>query len=215
MINLWTGYDSREALGWHVFVQSVLDRTREHVAIHRLGDTGLPHGSNAFTFSRFFVPLMSGYKGRAIFMDASDMLCLGDIAELDALFDPRYAVQVVKHHYMTRNPIKYIGTPMECQNLDYPMKNWASAMLINCEHPSWREYRSSMDKMTALQFIPFGRDEVGELPGEWNRLVDEGQKVDGAKILHWTAGTPMFEHYRKAPGAAYWHEAAAHLTMPS
>jgi hypothetical protein len=211
MINLFCGYDKREAFGWHLFVQSVLDRTSEPVAIHRLDSCGMQHGSNAFTMSRFFVAQMMGYKGHAIFADASDMLCLGNIAELDAMFDPRYAVQVVKHYYMTRNPIKYIGTKMECQNLDYPKKNWASLMLINCEHPAWQQFHPEMDRMIALQFVLFNDAQIGELPSEWNRLVDEGQKVEGAKILHFTAGLPMFPHYEHAPGAGYWHTAAVEL----
>jgi hypothetical protein len=38
------------------------------------------------------VPRLMDYKGHAVFADASDMLMLGDLAELDALFDPTYAV---------------------------------------------------------------------------------------------------------------------------
>jgi hypothetical protein len=138
VIELFCGYDRREAGGFHAFVSSVLDNASELVAIRPLGSKGLPEGTNAFTFSRFLIPSLMGFKGHAIFADACDMLMLGDVAELDKLFDPAKAVQCVKHDYRTRHPIKYKGTEMECPNRDYPRKNWASLMIVNCEHPAWR-----------------------------------------------------------------------------
>jgi len=56
-----------------------------------------------------------------------------------------------------------------------------------------------------LQFSFIEDSAIGELPDRWNRLVDEDQPVDGAAILHWTAGIPWFPHYRDAPGAIFWH----------
>lgn len=209
MISLFCGFDEREQIGWHVFVASVLARTSEPVAIHRLDSCGLPQGSNAFTLSRFLVPFLTEYKGRAIFADAADMLMLADIAELDALFDESKAVQVVQHPtYSTRHKIKYIGTSMQCPNMDYTRKNWASLMLLNCEHQAWR----GVDPLTlepcsikaTLQFDGVPDDAIGALPNEWNRIVDEGQPVEGAKMLHFTAGIPAFPHYAKTPGADLW-----------
>lgn len=208
MIHLFCGYDAREAIGWHVFVQSVMARASAPVAIHRLDACGLPRGSNAFTLSRFLVPWLMGYRGHAIFADASDMLMLGDIAELDALFDPALAVQVVRHDYRTRNPIKYLGTTMQCPNRDYQRKNWASLMVMNCAHEAWRDYTpdtlGSAPMIDALQLRNVKDADIGTLPNRWNRLVDEGQPVDGAAVLHWTAGIPAFPHYRAAPGASLW-----------
>lgn len=215
MIHLFCGYDPREAIGWHVFVHSVLRRASRPVAIHRLDSCGLPQGTNAFTLSRFLVPWLMGYRGHAIFADAADMLCLGDIAQLDGLFDARKAVQVVQHDYQTRNPRKYLGTKMEAENCDYPRKNWASLMLINCEHDLWSmvdpAFLESADRMAVLQFTEAAPFEVGALPTYWNRLADEGQPVEGAQILHWTAGIPGFQHYTDAPGAALWRAELADM----
>lgn len=209
MIHLFCGYDPREAIGWHVFVASVLDRATQPVAIHRLDACGLKQGTNAFTYSRFLVPWLMSGEGRAIFADAADMLMLADVAELDALFDDSRAVQVVKHpSYRTRHPIKYVGTTMQCPNLSYARKNWASLMLLNCAHRRWAgldpaaiEARRGLD---LLQFAGIPDDEIGALPDTWNRLVDEGHAVEGAKVLHWTAGIPGFPHYAGAPAAAAW-----------
>jgi len=210
VINLFCGYEAREALGFHVFVSSVLARASKLVNIVPLAAEGMPQGSNAFTVSRFLVPYLMGFKGHAIFADASDMLMLGDVAELDALFDDRFAVQVVKHPtYRTRHPRKYVGTALETINTDYPRKNWASLMLINCAHPAWSE--DTPDQLRALGVLPclqlsgLNDHEIGALPDCWNRLADEGHAVEGANLLHWTAGIPGFAEYRDAPGADLWH----------
>ena len=215
MVRVFCGYDDRESIGFHVFVHSLIERASVPVQIIPLANMGLPEGSNAFTLSRFLVPHLCGYKGRAIFADASDMLMLGDIAELDALFDPAYAVQVVKHtDYQTQNPRKYVGTSMECDNRDYERKNHASLMSINCEHPGWRQVGPMTLNSPALQWLQFRflrNEEIGELPPQWNVLADEGQSMDGAKILHFSSGIPAFDHYHDTPGAEHWHAARARM----
>ena len=207
MIRLFCGYDPREAIGFHVFSSSVLRWASQAVAIAPIGVLG-GEGSNAFTKARFLVPALCGFQGRALFMDGSDMLMQADLSELWAKFDPRYAVQVVKHDYRTRHPVKYVGTSMECKNFDYPRKNWASVMLMNCAHPAWGGLDFTRVKNTPardlLTFAGIADDYIGDLPGEWNRLVDEGQSVMDAKVLHWTAGVPAMVHYADAPGAALW-----------
>lgn len=221
MIRLFCGYEPAEAIGFHVFVHSVLQRASAPVSIVPLASLGMPVGSNSFTLSRFLVPWLCGYKGHAIFADASDMLMLGDVAELDRLFDDRFAVQVVQHPtYETRHPRKYIGTALEGNNLNYERKNWASLMLINCEHPSWAMHDpAQVSKTHPLEMLQMSgavnRDEVGDLPACWNVLADEGQPLNGAKLLHWTAGIPGFTHYRDAPGAEHWHAARNEMELPA
>jgi hypothetical protein len=201
MIELFAGWDAREEVGFHVFCRSVLARASVPVRITPVGSFGAPQGTNEFTYSRFMVPKMMGRRGHAIFMDGSDMLMQADIAELDRLFDPAFAVQVVKHPtYKTRHKVKYIGTAMECPNTNYARKNWASVMIVNCEHEAWRSVPEGLDALQ-LRFIP---DElIGELPATWNCLVDEGQEP-GA-VCHWTAGVPAFKNYANAPHADLWH----------
>jgi hypothetical protein len=206
-VELFCGLDEREAVGFAVFAHSVNARASKPIAITALGSMGLPQGSNTFTVSRFAVAEILEHRGHGIFCDASDMLVMADVAELDALFDDRYAIQVVKHeNYKTRNKVKYIGTSMECPNTNYERKNWASVMLVNAEHPAWRRYESAPSSvLQALQLRFLADDEIGELPAKWNCLADEGHDIEGAKILHWTAGVPGFPHYTNAPGAELWH----------
>lgn len=200
-----------------MFVQSVIARASQPVAIYPLASAGLPKGSNSFTLSRFLVPHLMDYKDHAIFMDASDMLMLGDVAELDALYDDRFAMQCVKHpNYETRNPVKYIGTSLECENRDYPRKNWASVMIINCAHSDWAfDSPAALKHAEPLELLQFHSVvDIGELPNEWNRLVDEGQPVEGAKVLHFTAGGPFFKAYKNVPGADLWQKELNKMMAP-
>lgn len=209
MIDLFCGYDEREAAGYHTFCASVIKRATKPVNFRPLASMGLPQGTNTFTLSRFLVPYLMGFKGHAIFVDACDMLMLGDVAELDALFDRRFAVQVVKHpDYQSQHARKYIGTEMECEQSNYARKNWASAMVINCAHAAWfaatPKFISLAKPIELLQFQYMLDSEIGALPEEWNVLIDEGHEREGAKLLHWTAGIPTFLHYRNARASADW-----------
>jgi hypothetical protein len=213
MINLYVGHDERENVGTHVFVQSVLDRTTVPVSItalhkpmlRRAFGSDVREGTNAFTLSRFLIPLLQDYRGTAIFCDGADMLLKADLADLERLRDPYKAVQVVKHHYRTNSPRKYIGTAMEADNEDYPRKNWASVMLINCAHYVWRKMNPSIVRDgNALETLTFSwcPDQfIGELPLDWNWLADEYGASGAAKLLHWTQGIPLFPHYANAPHA--------------
>lgn len=209
MINLFTGWDPREATGWHVFASSVLERCSLPVALMPLTRAVVQReGTNAFTFSRFCIPWLRNHRGWALFVDGVDMLCRGDLARLWEKRDPAFAVQVVKHDYQTRHPRKYVGTPMETANQDYPRKNWASVMLINCGHPAWKAITPQLvERAGALHLLGlrFLEDEaIGSLGPEWNWLADEHGPYADAQLLHWTAGVPGIEAYRNAPEALAW-----------
>lgn len=209
MVELFCGYDRREAVGFHTFCASVMERATKPVSLHPLSSMGLPEGSNTFTLSRFLVPYLMQFTGHAIFVDACDMLMLGDVAELDALFDPRYAVQVVKHpEYVSEHERKYVGTEMECAQTNYTRKNWASVAIFHCAHPAWKaatpQWIASKSAIDHLQFDTLRDDEIGALPPEWNVLIDEGQEREGAKLLHYTNGIPSFPHYKNARCSKEW-----------
>lgn len=214
MIRLFSGFDTREEAGYHTFVSSVIHKASKPVSITPLHMPMFPQGTNAFTYSRFLVPWLCDFRGHAIFADGCDMVMNADIAELEALFDPAYPVQVVKNTYKTKHPLKYIGTDMMCPNRNYERKNWASLMLINCEHPQWAGMTPETVEvmaaapMSLLQF-KWGNLTLGELPKEWNWLADEYGVNHDAKIIHYTAGIPGFPKYADTPMANYWFDANA------
>jgi len=212
---VWIGYDPREAAAYHVCTQSIIERSSVPVALHPLTLESLrwfPNhldGTNAFITSRYLIPCLMDFAGWALFID-SDVLFRADIAELWALRDSRYAVQVVKHAYRTNARRKYIGSPIENENIDYPKKNWTSVMLLNCGHPALRKltprYVSQATSQHLHRFDWLDGDLIGDLPRGWNHLVGEYPLLDDAKLAHFTLGCPGFDHYVDAEHSREWHQ---------
>jgi hypothetical protein len=178
------------------------------------GFDGQQDGSNAFIYSRYLVPYLQNFNGWALFADG-DMACLSDIAELWSLREQHSfnkAVCVVKHDYRTVNTRKYIGSPIESDNFDYPCKNWSSVMLWNCGHYANRiltpEYVSEAGGKALHRFEWLRDEQIGSLPPEWNVLVGEQVIPEIPKLLHYTLGVPGFSHYRDCDGAAHWLNAS-------
>jgi hypothetical protein len=219
VLHIYFGHEDRLPAGTTVFVHSVLAHARDPLALIPLArgiGEPTPEGSNAFTLRRFLAPYYQQWRGWAVFVDGADMLCRTDLGQMLDEADPYLAVQVVKHNYQTRHARKYRGSPMEADNPDYPRKNWASVMVINCAHYAWRlitpEHLTRANPMDLLQlkFIP--DDRIGELDPRWNWLADEQGVNPDARILHWTAGIPGIPAYRGSPHADEWfaaHAAAA------
>lgn len=166
-------------------------------------------GTNAFITSRYLIPALEDFTGWALFIDA-DVLLREDLAELWRLRDDRYAVQVVKHDYLTSHRRKYLGSPIENDNFDYRRKNWTSVMLLNCGHPAMRKLtpgyvsRSTSQHLHRLEWLDDAL--IGELPGNWNHLVGEYPARDDAKLAHFTLGVAGFDHYRDCEHSREWHQ---------
>lgn len=198
MIRLFAGFDSNEVAGYHTFCHSVITRASEPVAITPIIKNQFPewkregenNGATEFSFARFLVPYLCGYRGHAIFMDGADMLCLGDIAELWALRDHSKAVQVVQHPEYQPQAVKMWGQ----ENRAYPRKNWSSVMIMNCEyHHSFMLTPENVARKPGAwlhQFEWTTDNRIGDLPPEWNHLVDGKHHNESTKILHYTLGLP-------------------------
>lgn len=213
MIRMFIGFDQREAVAYHAFCQSIIARASRPVsfaplALNMLKGYRETHtdGSNTFIYSRFLTPFLCGFEGWAIFADG-DMICLGDIAELWGLRDESKAVLVVKHDYKTKAHDKYLGN----KNQDYPRKNWSSVILWNAGHPLNRcltpEYVMTHPGSHLHRFAWLPDERVGELPRAWNWLTTEYPDNYGARLLHYTLGTPCFKDYAAADMADVWHSA--------
>ncbi|MBM81979.1 MAG: hypothetical protein CMJ78_15520 [Planctomycetaceae bacterium] len=207
-MKIFIGWDPREAECADVLAYSL----RKHSSIEfeisylKLEDLEFdrPHDplqSTEFTYTRFLVPSLCGFQGKAIFMDC-DMLCLGDIRELAELPMDDLALRVVKHDHRPTETTKMDGRPQTV----YPRKNWSSLMLMNCEKLGiWTKpvvETASGAYLHRFQDIP---DElIGELPKTWNTLdwMDES-----TKLIHYTSGGPWFPECANHPHANIWREA--------
>ena len=215
MIRLFIGYDPREAVVYHVCVNSIIRQASQPLSFTPLALRTLPRyaerhrdGSNQFIYSRFLVPELMGYTGWALYIDG-DMLLRADIAELWKLRDESKAVLCVHHDYRTKMRQKYLGA----KNEDYPRKNWSSVMLWNCGHPANRALTPAfVEQASGAQLHRFTwlkDDLIGELPKVWNWLPDELGPNPAAKLLHWTLGAPCFNEFADAPMAEEWHRERA------
>lgn len=212
MIKIVVGFDQRESVAYHTFIQSIIEKTSLPVAFIPLAINSL-HGykethtdkSNDFIYSRFLTPYLNEFQGWAIFVDG-DMLCRQDIKELWDLKDESKALQVVKHNYQTQASHKYLGNI----NQNYPRKNWSSVILWNCKHPKHKiltpEFIEKQTGKFLHRFSWLDDNEIGDLPKEWNWLAIEYPENRDAKLIHYTLGTPCFKDYQDTSMADLWYE---------
>ena len=209
-VKIYIGFDQRESIAYHAFVQSLIDHASIPLDITPLAVKTLKgyeekhkDKSNDFVYSRFLTPFLNDFKGWAIFVDG-DMICQTDIKELLDLRDGSKALQVVKHDYKTKANQKYLGNI----NQDYPRKNWSSVILWNCEHPKHKiltpDFIANESGKYLHRFSWLEDNEIGELPKEWNWLATEYPNNEQANIIHYTLGTPCFKDYRNTEMADIW-----------
>ena len=212
-IPVFIGYDSKEAVAWHVLAHSILRHASRPVAISPVRLENLRGTferernalqSTEFSFSRFLTPWLTGFQGWALFTDC-DMLMREDIARLYELRDARFAVQVVKHHHVPKETTKFLDQPQT----KYEKKNWTSVMLMNCAECSalTPEYVNTASGLELHQFKWLGDDaRIGELPSKWNHLVDYDPPRADAALEHFTQGGPWFPEYTEVEFAAEWFD---------
>lgn len=211
MIQVFIGFDPREAVAFNVLAYSIHRRASAPVSIAPLmldqlrgiyTRTRHPLQSTDFSFTRFLAPYLAGYEGWSIFMDC-DMLMREDIAKLWDLRDDRYAVMVVKHRHVPRETTKFLGEPQT----KYEKKNWSSVMLFNnarCRALT-AEYVNAASGLELHQF-KWLEDEglIGALPSRWNHLVGYDAARSDAALVHYTLGGPYFPEFADCEYAQEW-----------
>lgn len=211
-INIVVGFDQREAIAYHTFTQSIIEKSSLPIffiplAVNTLKGYRETHEdrSNDFIYSRFLTPYLNNFDGWAIFADG-DMICQSDIGELWDLRDESKALLVVKHDYVTKANRKYLGNINE----NYPRKNWSSLILWNCAHPKHSiltpDFIANQSGQFLHRFSWLDDSDIGDLPKEWNWLALEYPINNSAKIIHYTLGTPCFMDYRNTDMSDIWFE---------
>lgn len=233
-LNVYIGYDSREAVASDVAAHSILRRTKSDVKITYLkhrelrkegafarpwlveSDTGnwkdlldnRPF-STEFSHTRFLVPHLMKYEGWALFLD-SDMIFLTDIKKLFDLCDNKYAAMCVKHqHKVKPGDMKMDGRAQ----LSYHRKNWSSFVLFNCGHPANRKITpEGVNFMKGSDLHAFSwlhETEIGGLPFSYNYIAGVSPKLPAESgnrpdVIHYTAGGPWFPECVDVPYAQMW-----------
>ncbi|WP_337268910.1 glycosyltransferase [Oryzifoliimicrobium ureilyticus] len=209
--HVYIGFDSKEVVAYHVLCQSILEKssipvTFTPIYLNNVGSVFTRERnalqSTEFSFSRFLTPYLSNFEGWSLFMDC-DMLMRTDIAELWELRDDRYAAMCVKHDYVPKVETKFLGQVQT----KYEKKNWSSVILFNnakCRKLDL-DYVNTATGLELHQFKWLESDElIGELPAQWNWLVNEYAYTPDAKLVHFTDGGPYFDEYKDDDYAEEW-----------
>ena len=209
MLKVFIGYDSNESVAYHTLSHSIMRHAKKPIAIIPLKIEQLPmtrprdlNQSTEFSFSRFLVPWLCDYKGKAIFMDC-DMIVKMDLNDLEKQSsNNNAAVSVIQHQYIPKTDSKFLDQ----RQSKYEKKNWSSVMLFNNElcKPLTPEIVNSESGMFLHQFE--WAQSVGSIPVKYNHLVGEYPENPDAKIIHYTLGTPCFQKYANCEYADEWRE---------
>lgn len=221
---IFIGWDSREDIAYQVCAESLRRHSAHKLDIIPLKQDELtakglykrpkdPLASTEFTYTRFLVPQLMGYKGWAIFVDC-DFLFTADIAEVFAMRDEKYALMCVQHDYKPTETKKMDGVVQTV----YPRKNWSSFVLWNCGHPSNRVIDANVVNSQTGAFLHrfqwLKDSEIGSIPETWNWLEgwSKAPKAGFPKGIHYTRGGPWFEQWQNVAYADQWLEIASALS---
>jgi hypothetical protein len=169
-LRVFIGYDIRQPVAFHVAVQSLINHATEALCITPLDIHTLPitrTGLTPFTYSRFLVPWLCNYKGRALYCD-SDFLCRSDIAPL---FENKSDedIRFVHHERAFERSSLMV---FDCWRFEYMT-------------PEYVEHASNLNTC-AFAKVP------GKLDKEWNHLVGYDAPNPNAKMVHFTQGLPCY-----------------------
>ncbi len=190
-IRIYVGVDRSQQLAVPVLEYSIKRHTTALVEIIPMLDLPVPKPKDprngqrtGFSFSRFCIPKLAGYDGKAIYMDA-DMLVFRDIRELwDIPFDDAKVVvqQEVKFEKQTTAKA---GAPQK-------RKKQCAVMLLDCKQLNWDiesivagmdegryDYEQLMYDLCILRedYVKYG------VPFEWNSLEHWDSET---RLIHYT-----------------------------
>jgi Glycosyl transferase family 8 len=189
-MRVFVGLDESQIVAARVLEHSIRKHASRPVRFIPMLDLPTPvpkdpknRGRTGFSFSRFHIPKLAGYRGRALYLDA-DMQVFTDLAELWE--------------------IPFGDKKVLCTRQDEPPDEWKgsdwfkpgrqmSVMLLDCERLDWDIERIVGDldegKYTYEQLMfdlcVVDPDEIGDdVPPEWNHL--EHYEPGVTKLLHYT-----------------------------
>lgn len=178
-VRVFVGADRSQALAVEVLAYSIRRHTDMNVEVVSMADLVLPEpkdirqGSRTnFSFTRFAIPALCNYKGRAIYMDA-DMQVFKDISDLWTIpFHGREKIQILEEIPEEHQPKEgQLGAPKQ-------RKKQSSVMLLDCDQLDWVAEDIIVgldDKYTYDQLLSdiciLESDEIGwRVPWIWNSL---------------------------------------------
>jgi lipopolysaccharide biosynthesis glycosyltransferase len=216
-MKIYIGYDDQFEENIDVQIHSLLKHSSIKLDIHLLKIKELTHllwrkkekkQTTDSAFTRWLVPYLSDYKGWSLYMD-SDMFCRNNIEEVFNLKDENKSVMVVKNNFFHEQKKKFNNKIQS----NYSRKNWSSFILFNnskCKVLDL-EYVNKAKGLELHQFKWLNDEQIGELPKEWNYLVEIDHSKIKVKNVHWTLGGPWFKTKECVEYCEEWKETKLYL----
>lgn len=190
-IRVYVGADRSQMLAVPVLAYSIQRHTKAKVEVIPMVDLPVPRPKDprngqrtGFSYSRFCIPALAGYSGKAIYMDA-DMLVFRDIRELwDIPFDGAKVVIQKEVKFGDVTTLK-AGAPRKRQKqcavmlLDCGRLDWTIDALVAAMDEGRFNYEQLMYELCILE----EKDINYGVPFEWNSL----EHADASTcLLHYT-----------------------------
>jgi hypothetical protein len=181
-VRIFIGADETQILGAKIFEYSVKRHASVSVKCEIINNDGLPTPSDpqrrartGFSFCRFKIPELCGYRGRAIYVDA-DMQVFSDIKDLWSrdFKDAWLLYSELSQGSGNRVP-QYSVMLLDCEKLD-----WDAARLINDLDAGKYDYK---ELMSEFAMMPADKKKA-YLEFEWNSL--EHYEDGRTKLVHYT-----------------------------
>lgn len=190
VIRVYVGVDRSQLLAVPVLEYSIKRHTTAKVEVIPMLDLPVPEPKDprngqrtGFSFSRFCIPKLSGYKGKAIYMDA-DMLVFRDIRELWNIPFDGAKIIIQQEVKFTDESTQKVGAPKT-------RKKQCAVMLLDCERLDW-------DVETIIRGMDEGRYDYDELMSQLIILDEEhvkyGVPFEWNSLEHWDTDTRLI-HY--------------------
>jgi lipopolysaccharide biosynthesis glycosyltransferase len=191
LIRIFVGADRSQKLAIDVLEHSIKRHTKRQVEVIQMVDLPVPIPKDprnlqrtGFSFSRFCIPKLAGYKGRAIYMDA-DMLVFHDIEELWEL--PFQGAKVLIQTELD-------GSELSRKKENAPTKRLkqCAVMLLDCERLTWdvNQIVGALDKaeytyeQLMMDLCILSEDDIGyKIPFSWNSLEHYDAQT---RLIHYT-----------------------------
>jgi lipopolysaccharide biosynthesis glycosyltransferase len=190
-IRVFVGADRSQQLAISVLEYSIKRHTKADVQVIPMLDLPVPvpkdprNGQRTgFSFSRFCIPKLAGYRGKAIYMDA-DMMVFRDIRELWELPFDGAKIVIQKEVKFEDQTTAKAGAPKK-------RKKQCAVMLLDCSRLDWDIARivADMDAgrydyeqlMYEMCILPEVEVKYG-VPFEWNSLEHWDSDT---RLLHYT-----------------------------
>ena len=178
VIRVFVGADRSQQLAINVLEYSIQRHTTAPVEVIPMIDLPVPVPKDlrnsqrtGFSYSRFCIPKLAGYSGRAIYMDA-DMQVFKNIMELWEL--PFNGAKV-----LVQQDVKHLDVTMAKDNAPKTRIKQCAVMLLDCSRLDWdiNTIVSDLDErrytygQLMYEMCILTEDEVGyAVPFEWNSL---------------------------------------------